>query len=114
MLIFVITRKNALSWVILAGLFVIVAPVEAIVIAGVVVLAGYLVSLQVHPHRNCRSCDGTGRHSGAVWGYANRACGTCGGSPRHRRWGAQYLHASKQVRAEARAQAAGERRARPL
>jgi hypothetical protein len=110
----VITRKNSKWWIIGAVVLVIVVPAIVSVIAAVVVIASYLLSIQFHPHRACRGCNGTGRHSGSVWAYGARMCGSCGGQGRQRRWGAMFLHRDKQVRAEVRAGAAARRRARPL
>jgi hypothetical protein len=110
----VITRKNAVLWLIGAGLFAFAAPPVATVLGAFVVVAGYLLSIQLHPHRSCRNCNGTGRNAGSVWAYANRMCGQCGGQGRHRRWGAQFFHRDTKVRAEARAGAAGQRRGKLL
>jgi hypothetical protein len=110
----VITRKSV-RWLLLGAIaYIIIVPPVASVITAIVVFVGYLISLQLHPHRACRSCGGTGRHSGAIWAYGNRPCGSCGSAGRHRRWGTQFFHPSKQVRAEARSTAATRRRARPL
>jgi DnaJ-class molecular chaperone len=110
----VITRKNAVLWLIVAGLFAYKAPPVVSLAIGFVAFVGYLLSIQFHPHRNCRSCSGTGRRSGAVWAWGNRMCGLCGGQGRQRRWGAQFFHRNSQVRAEARAGAASQRRGKLL
>jgi DnaJ-class molecular chaperone len=110
----VISRKNAHWWVLALAGFVFLVPRIAAVITLVVLFIGYLISIQLHPHRSCRACGGTGRHSGYVYGFANRPCGSCGSAGRHRRWGAQFFHPNKQVRAEARSTAAGRRRGKPL
>jgi DnaJ-class molecular chaperone len=110
----VITRKNAAFWLIGACLFAFAAPPVASVSIGFVAVVSYLLSIQFHPHRNCRNCNGTGRHSGVVWAWANRVCDSCGGQGRHRRWGAQFFHRDTKVRAEARAGAAGQRRGKLL
>ncbi|HKB29483.1 MAG TPA: hypothetical protein VKD26_01465 [Streptosporangiaceae bacterium] len=59
----------------------------------VAVLAGlgYLFSLHVHPYTQCHSCKGGGRHRGAVFGYGNRACGSCGGNGRQLRLGVRVF-----------------------
>lgn len=79
----------------------------------VAVLVFYLISLQLHPRRVCRRCNGTGRHWGAMFWWADRACTRCGGPPRHRRLGVQVLHgaAGKQTWAERKAKEAAKRRA---
>jgi hypothetical protein len=73
----------------------------------------YWFSLRLHPRRVCRKCQGTGRHQGAMFWWGDRACTTCGGSSRHRRWGVQVLHGAPGNRtwAENKARQAGRRRA---
>lgn len=109
-----ITRKNALWWIIAAVVFVIIAPVLYSIAIGFVTVISYLISIQLHPQRSCRACGGNGRHFGAVWAYGRRQCVSCAGQGRHRRWGAQFFHADKQVRAEARATESLQRRNKPL
>jgi hypothetical protein len=41
----------------------------------------------VHPFRRCHACKGSGRHNGAIFGYAERQCRRCGGSLRQERLG---------------------------
>jgi hypothetical protein len=110
----VITRKNALWWLIGAVVFVIRAPALYSFVIGAPALLGYLISFQLHPQRSCRACGGNGRHFGAVWEYGRRQCMSCAGQGRHRRWGTQFFHADRQVRAEARATVSLQRRGRPL
>lgn len=62
-----------------------------LVIIAVLIVAGYLVSLRVHPYSRCRACKGGGRHWGSVYKYAQRPCRSCGGSGRHDRLGARIL-----------------------
>jgi hypothetical protein len=109
-----ITRKNIWWWVGGAIAYVLIVPPVGSVISAIVVFVGYIISIQIHPHRLCRACNGTGRHSGSIWAYGNRPCGVCGSAGRHRRWGTQFFYAGKQVRAEARSSTAAKRRARPL
>lgn len=52
---------------------------------------GYLLSLWLHPYTKCEACKGTGRHSGAVFGYAYRPCQKCSGGSRKQRLGARLL-----------------------
>jgi hypothetical protein len=110
----VITRKNAYWWIIGAVAYVIFVPPIASIVTAAVVFTAYVISIQLHPHRLCRACKGTGRHLGAVWAYSGRSCMTCGGDGRHRRWGAQVFNSTRQVRGESRPAAARRRRARPL
>ncbi len=109
-----ITRKNGIWWLIGSGLFAFAVPPVVSALVAFFVVGSYLLSIQFHPHRNCRNCAGTGRHSGAVWAWGNRMCTSCGGQGRHRRWGAQFFHRDTKVRAEARAGAAGQRRGKLL
>ena len=109
-----ITRKNAVWWALAVVFLVLVLPVFGKILTVVVALGAYLVSLQVHPHRDCRKCGGTGFHKGWLFGSAHRRCTACGGQSRHRRAGNVILSPSRPTRAEVRAEAAGRRRNRPL
>ena len=44
----------------------------ALVLIALLVGAGYLISLRIHPLKRCPVCKGQGRHFGAVYGYAHR------------------------------------------
>jgi len=59
----------------------------------IVILAavGYFISLRIHPLTKCRLCNGTGRHSGSVYGYAQRRCRKCGGTGRKDRLGVKLF-----------------------
>lgn len=109
-----INRSNAGWWAIALIVALVVLPPAMKVVVGVIALVAYLISLRLHPHFACRSCGGTGMHPGAVFGYAQRRCGTCGGTPRHRRLGNQILSPGRLTRAEQRAGVAAGRRNRPL
>ena len=74
----------------------------------------YSFSLNRRPFRSCRTCNGTGRHRGAVFLYAHRQCPACGGSGRHRRWGNVQFRPTTRTRAERQARAARYRPNRPL
>jgi hypothetical protein len=52
---------------------------------------GYPISLRRHPRRNCWHCNGTGRHTGLIFGYARRKCTACHGAGWKLRWGAARL-----------------------
>jgi hypothetical protein len=86
----------------------------SLVLTGVLGLALYLFSLDRRPFRACRKCNGTGRHRGAIFLYAQRACPQCGGQGRHRRWGNVQLRGTTPSRAEQQAKAAAQRPNRPL
>lgn len=109
-----ITRKNWGWWLLGLALFEIGATVPLKVIGAVAAILAYLISLRIHPHRDCRKCGGTGRHRGWLFGFSHRPCSECGGQSRHRRTGNVILSRSKPVLAERRADAAGQRRNRPL
>ena len=74
---------------------------------------GFWVSYELHPHRRCRTCKGTGRQRGAILTYAHRQCTKCGGQTRHRRWGVQGLHRNSRTWAEWEAARARARRRAP-
>lgn len=54
-------------------------------------IAGYWISLHVHPLTDCRTCKGTGKHYGAVFTYASRLCARCGGTTRVTRLGVRIF-----------------------
>jgi hypothetical protein len=104
---------------ILAGaivLSVLLAPfyLAFVVVGWAVIVVGYLVSLQLHPHYNCRACRGTGSHSGFLFGWSHRRCNSCGGQGRRRRLGTMMVSRDRQVWAERRQAAAGHRSNKPL
>ena len=57
----------------------------------IIVAVGYYASLRVHPLTKCRVCNGGGRHSGAVYTYAQRRCRKCGGTGRKDRLGVRLF-----------------------
>ncbi len=57
----------------------------------VVLVAGYLVSLMLHPYTHCRTCNGTPRSYGTFYTKTFRLCSKCGGGGRERRLGARLL-----------------------
>lgn len=64
---------------------------EVLLLFVVVALVFYWASLHLHPFTRCPQCRGTGRHRGAVFGYATRACGRCGGTSRVHRLGVRLF-----------------------
>jgi hypothetical protein len=56
-----------------------------VVLAVVVYLVGYAISIRLHPYRPCRSCGQSGKHRGAVFTRSFRSCRRCGGSGRELR-----------------------------
>ena len=53
-----------------------------------ILLGVYLVSILLHPYKNCGACNGKGRHTGAVFRGAHRPCHKCSGRGRKQRLGA--------------------------
>jgi DnaJ-class molecular chaperone len=68
-----------------------------LILLAVIAVVGYLASLRAHPWRRCRACKGTGRHSGSVFKYSQRACASCGGNGRRARLGMYAFHGNRQV-----------------
>lgn len=62
-----------------------------IVIIGVLAFVGYCISLKIHPLTKCRLCNGTGRHHGSMYTYAQRRCRKCGGNGRKDRFGTRIF-----------------------
>jgi hypothetical protein len=62
---------------------------ELLIAAGIIVCAGWRVSLRMHPYAPCRRCQGrrgrNWRSTSNAWGN----CGACGGSGRRKRLGAR-------------------------
>ena len=77
------------------------------VLAGVVLVLGYLLSLQLHPHgRICRRCHGQGFQRGGVFTYSTRPCTRCGGNQVRGRYGVRILYRNSPTWAEDQAAAA--------
>jgi DnaJ-class molecular chaperone len=64
----------------------------AVLLLIVIIGAGYLVSLRIHPLRKCPTCKMTGRHFGSVYTQSYRRCGKCGGTGRRDRLGVQIFY----------------------
>ena len=62
-----------------------------IIVLGAVLLVGYWISLRLHPYTNCLTCEGRGRHYGAVFSRYWRPCHACDGRGRRQRRGARVL-----------------------
>ena len=67
-----------------------------LLVVAIIVVAGYLISLRLHPLRRCGSCRGSGRHWGAIYTYAWRRCRTCGGSGSRDRFGVRITSGGQQ------------------
>jgi len=60
----------------------------AVVLIVVLALAGWRISLWLHPYRTCGACNGAGETFGRVFTRSRGACRGCGGTgqvPRIRR-----------------------------
>jgi DnaJ-class molecular chaperone len=66
-------------------------PTGMLLLLAVGVFAVYVVSLSLHPNRKCNRCKGAGRHTGAVFSYAQRPCNSCKGRGVHPRLGRKVL-----------------------
>ena len=62
-----------------------------IILIIIVAVAGYFISLRIHPLAKCGQCKGTGRHNGSVYTYAHRRCRKCGGTGRKNRFGTRLF-----------------------
>ena len=60
-----------------------------VVLAALGLLAAWAVSLLLHPFTACSSCKGSPRSFGVIAKRSFRMCGSCGGSGRRLRLGAQ-------------------------
>ena len=61
-----------------------------LIVLGVLVAIGYLISLRLHPFTRCPACRGLGtpgRPRGYFYGYAHRRCRRCAGTNRQERLG---------------------------
>ena len=58
-----------------------------VVVALMISAPVYIVSLILHPNRNCWFCRGTGQNWGFLFDYARRPCAACAGTGTQRRWG---------------------------
>jgi hypothetical protein len=58
-------------------------------LAGLGLLALWLISLLLHPFTTCDSCQGTPRSYGSIATRSFRLCGSCGGTGRRLRVGAR-------------------------
>ncbi len=62
-----------------------------LVLLAAVVLLGYWISLRLHPYAACPTCEGRGRHHGALFNRSWRPCHACDGRGRRQRLGARLL-----------------------
>lgn len=85
--------------------------IRGLIIAAVILGAGYLFSLRLNPRIRHRSCHGTGRASGWLYTWTWHRCAGCGGRGQVIRWGATRWGTSR-VREEAARQAAAVAEAR--
>jgi hypothetical protein len=62
-----------------------------LVIAAVIGLVAYVISLKLHPNTNCHRCKGTGKNRGEIFTSSHRQCTYCGGTGRIPRWGTRIF-----------------------
>jgi hypothetical protein len=62
-----------------------------LIILILIVVAGYYMSLRLHPLTKCKMCNGGGRHFGTVYKSSQRRCRKCGGSGRLDRLGTRVF-----------------------
>jgi hypothetical protein len=60
-----------------------------LMLAAFIWAVAHVISVQLHPLRTCRACNGTGLHRGQVFTGAMRVCRRCGGTRRQLRPGAR-------------------------
>ncbi len=82
-----------------------------LIIAAVILAAGYLFSLRLNPRIRHRSCRGSGRASGWLYTWTWHRCAGCGGRGQVIRWGATRW-GTPRIREEAAQQAAAVTEAR--
>lgn len=63
----------------------------ALIIIALILGAGYLVSLRIHPLRRCPVCRSTGRHFGSFYTGSYRRCRACDGTGRKDRLGTKVF-----------------------
>lgn len=76
---------------------------EALV-AVVLIVGGYVVSLYIHPYVKCGTCNGGARHRGALFSYAARPCHGCSGTGQQQRLGSKLLGRGQRRRSSSRIQ----------
>lgn len=88
-------------------------PILAVVITAFIGGGLWLASINRTPFRRCRTCNGTGRQSGALFTWTHRQCPGCAGSGRHRRYFVTSIYGNNRTRGEQRAFLARFRANRP-
>lgn len=75
-----------------------------LVVFAVVVV--YVGSAMLHPYVKCETCDGKGKHSGALFRSASRPCHRCSGSGQKQRLTAAIIGRGKRRRSSSKIQPA--------
>jgi hypothetical protein len=65
-------------------------------------IAVYLGSCMLHPYVACETCEGKGKHSGALFTKASRPCHACSGAGQKQRAGAVLLSRGKRRKSTSR------------
>jgi hypothetical protein len=83
--------------------------VFTVVVSGLIIFAGWVISLYLWPFAPCGKCGGTGRNRGSN-GKRHGQCRRCKGASRRTRIGARTVHRGRVSLAErARARKSGKR-----
>lgn len=62
----------------------------------------YLVSCALHPYIACETCEGKGKHVGALFPKASRPCHKCSGTGQKQRLGVRFLGRGKPRKSSSR------------
>lgn len=65
-------------------------------------LVVYFGSCLLHPYVPCETCEGKGKHGGALFGNASRPCHACSGGGQKQRAGAVLLGRGKRRKSSSR------------
>ena len=88
--------------------------IPGLIVAAVILFAGYMASVRLNPRIKHRACGGTGRRAGWIYTWTHHRCSGCGGNGRVIRYGTGKFgtsyyreRASTQASARKAAKAAG-------
>lgn len=63
-----------------------------LLVLGLVLLVGWIVSLRLNPWVKCSKCHGQPKTQGAFYGYAHHICDKCGGKGQQVRFGRKLFN----------------------
>lgn len=87
------------------------ARIPGLIVAALVLFAGYVGTVRLNPRIPHRPCGGTGRRAGMIYTWVHHRDRDCGGTGRVIRWGSARFGTSA-IKAEAKRQEAARKRAR--